>query len=374
LRAFLESRGAQVRLIYLSAKLDGTKVGLDDYFGAGHGVTELLAHATDKLRPGPEPEYEFPYKETPHGLIWLKPTRDRAIETPLCNFTARIASDLCEDDGVETRRVFAIEAVQGERKATVKVSAERFASLAWTAEALGSRAILAPGQSVKDHVRAAIQLFSQDATEQRVYTHLGWRQINGHWCFLHAGGAIGEHGTVAGVEVHVPDALQRYVLSVPPAGPELVDAVRASLRMLTVAHSSITVPPYAAIWRAPLGQTDFAEHLCGPTGQGKSELAALALQHYGAELDARHLPGSWLSTGNSLEGLAFAAKDCLLVIDDFAPTGSTHDIQRFHREADRILRAQGNAAGRLRMRADTTLKAAKPPRCLILSTGEDTPR
>jgi hypothetical protein len=34
-----------------------------------------------------------------------------------------------------------------------------------------------------------------------------------------------------------------------------------------------------------------------------------------------HLPGAWASTGNSLEALAFHAKDALIVIDDFAPQG-----------------------------------------------------
>ena len=35
---------------------------------------------------------------------------------------------------------------------------------------------------------------------------------------------------------------------------------------------------------------------------------------------------------------------------------------------------QGNNAGRQRMRADTTLRPPKPPRCLILSSGEEVPR
>ena len=33
---------------------------------------------------------------------------------------------------------------------------------------------------------------------------------------------------------------------------------------------------------------------------------------------SRRLPGSWASTGNALEGTAFALKDCLFVVDDFA--------------------------------------------------------
>ena len=50
----------------------------------------------------------------------------------------------------------------------------------------------------------------------------------------------------------------------------------------------------------------------------KSELAALAQQHFAPGMNARHLVG-WHSIGNSLEAMAFAAKDSLLVIDDCAP-------------------------------------------------------
>ena len=93
-----------------------------------------------------------------------------------------------------------------------------------------------------------------------------------------------------------------------------------------------------------------------------------------AGLDARNLPASWSSTGNALEGVLFAAKDALVVIDDFCPTGSSADVQRYHRDADRVFRAQGNRSGRQRMRADATLRPTKPPRGLAISTGEDTPR
>ncbi|MGH2689623.1 MAG: DUF927 domain-containing protein, partial [Actinomycetota bacterium] len=115
-------------------------------------------------------------------------------------------------------------------------------------------------------------------------------------------------------------------------------------------------------------------HLAGPSGAGKSELAAQVQSHFGAGFDSRHLPGSWSSTGNALEGLAFAAKDAVLVVDDFAPTGGVNDADRAHCDADRLFRAQGNRSGRLRMRQDGSLRAAKPPRGLIVSTGEDLPR
>ncbi len=127
-------------------------------------------------------------------------------------------------------------------------------------------------------------------------------------------------------------------------------------------------------FRAAVGLCDFTLHLAGATGVFKSELAALDNQHFGPGLDGRHLAGSWHGTENALEGLAFTAKDAVLVIDDFAPAGPPHDVQRWHQKADRIIRHQGNNNSRQRMRADGSLRPPKPPRGLIVSTGEDVPR
>jgi hypothetical protein len=109
----------------------------------------------------------------------------------------------------------------------------------------------------------------------------------------------------------------------------------------------------------------------GQTGVFKTELATLLQQHFGARFGSRNLPLNFSSTKNHNELLSFLAKDCMLVIDDFHPTGSATDRERMKRSAGEYFRAVGNAAGRGRMRADRTIEAAKPPRCLPLATGED---
>ena len=187
-------------------------------------------------------------------------------------------------------------------------------------------------------------------TRQRVYTHLGWRKLGTGWCYLHAGGAIGAQGAVPEVTVRPGEALALYHLPTPLEGEAAHATIRASLCVLDVAPDAVTIPGYAAVWRAVLGNVDFGEHFAGPTGQGKTELAALLQQHWGAGMDARHLPAAWSSTGNALEGEAFLAKDAVMVVDDFCPGGAKTDIARQHREADRLLRAQGNRSGRQRMR------------------------
>ena len=375
LKGFLGGRGARVSLIYLPAADSGAKQGVDDFLASGHTVQDLLGYATPELKQPPDSEGDpsLPYRATPAGLIWDKPTQNGPVPTPLTNFTAKITSDISEDDGVETKRRFEIEASLNGRHAVFSVPSKTFASMSWATEHLGAGAIVYPGFSLKDHARAAVQVLSGEIPTQHVYTHTGWRWINGEWVYLHAGGAIGADRLIEQVKTSLAGTLHRRLLPEPPEGEELVAAIRASLRFCRLAPAGITVALLAVIYRAALGDTDFSIHLSGPTGEGKSELAALCQQHFGGELDARHLL-SWESTENAIEAQAFTLKDQVLVLDDFAPTGSSYDVQRWHKKADRVLRAKGNAAGRQRMRPDTTLREDKPPRALILSTGEDIPR
>jgi hypothetical protein len=295
---------------------------------------------------------------------------------PLCNFVATIIREQILDDGSgETETRFAVQGTlsSGQALPVASVRSSEFAALNWPLREWGARPIIKAGQGSKDCLREAIQELSGDVGREHVYQHIGWRKVDGRWLYLHAAGAIGPDGPVLGILVSLPDALVRFDLP-EPANETLAESVRASLRMIGLGSGRITFPTFAAVGRAVLGGTDFTLHLSGPTGVFKTELAALAQQHFGLGMDSRHLPASWSSTGNSLEATAFLAKDALLVVDDFAPTGTTADVQRCHREADRLLRAQGNSSGRQRLRADSTLRAAKPPRGLILSTGEDVPR
>jgi hypothetical protein len=296
----------------------------------------------------------------------------------LCNFTARIVEEATHDDGSgELRHVFKVGGVldDGTLLPETEVLAGEFASMNWALQAWGTRAIVCAGVGAKDHLRAAIQKISAKEVNRRtVFAHTGWRSLNGQWAFLHAGGAIGPNGPIEGTETQLPGSLDRAILPVPPEGDERTRAVRASLELLDLGPERITAPLLGATYRAVLGEIDCSVYLVGSSGSFKTEMAALCQQHYGTGFGARNLPGNWSSTANATEGLAFAAKNMLMVIDDFAPGGSQTDVARLHREADRIFRGVGNHAGRQRMRSDGTLRPERPPRCLILSTGEDVPR
>jgi hypothetical protein len=72
LKSFLESRGAEVHVVYLPHGEGGKKQGVDDYFVAGHRVDDLFSHATTELREEHVGEDENPlevYLSTPQGIV-----------------------------------------------------------------------------------------------------------------------------------------------------------------------------------------------------------------------------------------------------------------------------------------------------------------
>lgn len=77
------------------------------------------------------------------------------------------------------------------------------------------------------------------------------------------------------IEVRLPSNLAAFILPEPPSGGELVEAIRASLRILELPTRLISYPLYAFTWVGPLGIGDFTVHLDGGTGKMKTVRAAL---------------------------------------------------------------------------------------------------
>ena len=389
----LSRHGADVRVIRLPSEPDGTKNGLDDFL-VRHGAAALRRLVGD-APPPPKTSPVDPDQFTDSGYTAVRGNTFHCVlardedtdelvvtkKTKLANFTAKIVGETVTDDGAEQTREFVVAVEQwGKPGRTVGVPVERFGALDWVVERFGPKYVIQAGSGKRDHLRCAIQEMSgDDIRSATVYTHTGWREIGGRWCYLHGAGAIVPNVPVVPgfqkVEVRLDGAAAGFRLPVPPTGDALRTAVRASLGLLDgLVPDGVAFPLLATTYRAALGAPDYALWLSGATGAQKSELAALAQQHYGPTMTRSLLPGNWSSTDNALEGLAFTVKDAVLVIDDFAPPASRADADRQHRTAERLIRGQGNSAGRQRMRADGTLRPPKPPRGLILATGEDVPR
>jgi len=294
---------------------------------------------------------------------------DRYSE-PLCNFVAEVVEDVAHDDGEEVIRQFTVSGrlADGRPLPTVRVDAARFTAMGWVNDVWGVQAVVRAGWRTKDQLREAIQLRSDEAVSRHVYTHTGWREVEGRRVYLSAGGALG----LEGVAVELDRELDRYRLPHHPRGAR--EAVQASLRFLEIAPDTITVPLWAAVYLAPLTEIvypAFTIWLYGVTGTLKSTTAALALSHYGAFTDRDLF--LWTDTANRLEKTCFLAKDALLVIDDFAPASDPYKAREMERNAARIVRNVGNRGGRGRLTSDLRLRTIYRPRGLVVSTGEQIP-
>ncbi len=336
----------------------------------GVGVTVLrraLAQAAEQVQRVKGGSTTTPKSVVRDGRFYIVGA-DGETGEPLTNFTAEIVRDDVLDDGVQRSRTLAIagKLASGVPLAPVRVEVEELADPLWPLKHWGSVATVAPVYNAAAHLRSAIQDASK-ASEHVVFAHTGWREHRGELVFLHAGGAVG----ASDVSVRVDEALKRYVL---PAVPEDVPgAVRAALSFLEIADRRITLPLLSAVFRAPLQHALYCDStlaLVGETGVMKTTVAVMAMSFFGEFED--HLPVSWTATANSLEHVAHAAKDVLIAIDDFAPARADPGDD-MHQKAARVVRAVGNQNSRGRMDAKLNSRPDRPPRGLILSTGEDTP-
>lgn len=295
----------------------------------------------------------------------------------MANFTAEITAEVRYVDGLNTRAVLTVEGLmppKDEKDEPVKlppveVDAEAFQALGWVMPNWGVRCVIRPGSGMKDDLRTFIQLRSSP-TLKTIYRHTGWTEIGGKPVFLHAGGGVGPTGNNRGVSVQLPPELAKYDLTHECSPGQ---GVTAALQLLDLARRDLTWPLLAGTLAPLYGPVDFALHLTGRTGSFKSEVMSLFQSFYGSRMDARNLPGSWSSTPNALEALAFFAKNAAFVVDDFVPAGTSWQQKAYQTNADKLIRAQGNQAGRARLTDAANLQQTMYPRGVILSTGEDTP-
>lgn len=289
----------------------------------------------------------------------------------IANFVALIEEEHIFIDGNNLQRFYVLTGVssEGEKFVEVSISSEEFLSMRWVSNAWGSRAIIYPKSNSKEFLRTIIQLESKPVLKT-IYTHTGWIEIDEGMTYLTNGCAISKDGRTKKLELNLPPDLKCYKL---PLKKEYVtEGINASIMLRKLAPPEVSWMLLAAVYRAPLGKSDFSCHITGRTGTYKSEFAALMQSHYGAT-DARNLPANWSSTANALEALAYKAKDALIVVDDFIPQGTSWQVKAYQKTADQLIRGQGNQAGRARLTDTSRMQETMYPRGLILSTGEDTP-
>ncbi|HXX68372.1 MAG TPA: DUF927 domain-containing protein [Polyangiaceae bacterium] len=284
---------------------------------------------------------------------------------------AEITEDVHKDNGVEREREFTVSGAMedGSELPSAHVSAAHWLEREWLPKAWGAKAHVEAARSSWDHFLAATSQRSHPRT-RTIYTHTGWRKIEDRWVYLLPENSIGEGA--AGLEVANPDQQGRFgMAALPEDAEEIKHAVASSFSALTVGKLRVTVPVFCAIWLAPVYvdvRANFSILLVGKTGTGKSGLAGLAAGFFG-EWSFDSPPLSWSATPAAIERVLFHARDTVVVVDDFVP-GAEKGLDE---KATRILQSIGNRTGRERNNRANEAQASRPPRAMVLSTGEDLP-
>ncbi len=322
----------------------------------------------------PSSESEL-YLFNEHGTARWKETHNGRILVPLANFTAKIVEELRFDDGEQTKLHFRIEAESGDHRfPEVVVPAEQFRSLSFVQKNYGSRAqIFPPTTTSKDHLSHAIQVRGGEVQRTRVYTHTGWREIDGQLTYLSSLGALDLNNVEVQLEEGRDPKLNKYSLPSTSTPEEVRSGIAASLKFLQVAPDKVTIPlwvaPYAAAIISEIEDHFASLYVLGPSGCRKTALAVLALCHYG-DFSADNL-FTFNDTTSSLQKASYILKDAPLLVDDFYPTTIRKDQQRMRATFEGLTRSAGNRSGRGRLQTNLKLHLTFYPRGMVWFTGED---
>lgn len=294
---------------------------------------------------------------------------------PIANFVAQITCVETHDDSVIQRKFYTIQGIlhDGTALPCILASEESFECGKWVTQ-WAPKAYVFPRK--KDEVKFAIQLLSENAQKRIVYKHIGWRKVENHWVYLHNGGSITNEGLRTDISIEL-SGLEDYCLPEPLVGPQLKEAVTASLSLLDLAPKSITYPLLSATYRAVLGEASPASYVVfleGLTGTLKSEIQGLCQAHFGKSFCGKLLPSSWTATANAIEIKASLTKDAIFVVDDFVPEKSRKTTSKLHEKAEQVIRSIGNRSARDRATSNLKLASKYLPRSLVMASGEDLPR
>lgn len=319
-----------------------------------------------------QPNYEMPYEVRCGCLFKWVASGKTSKDILLCNFLPYLIAEKIYDNGLEQERFFEVGAIHesGVVLPPLTLSVAEFESMNWITEKWGSRCNTEAGRNIKEHIRHAIQTTAKNVVPQIIYSHSGFREIDGKLKYLLNGMEIG---------CECRDAtLKNYGF------PSVTDEnnISASVELLksALAPKKIMYPMLAFQYLAPLchlmnmagymPKTVLA--LVGRTGSKKSTLSALMLSHFG-NFTHDTLPLTFRDTGNSIVARLFASKDLPTVIDDFHPTNGGYEESSMLKTFQLIMRAFGDGTGRASLNQKRELKEANPPRGIGMITAEYSP-
>lgn len=274
------------------------------------------------------------------------------------------------DDGETTTDYMLIKGrtEKGEELPPVRIPAKQFRGLDWLFEHYSKWLNVVPGPANKDVLRFLIREISQGMKKPTVYTHTGFREINGQLRFLTASGGLGIDGLDRTINVKLPGNSAYYNLPEPTGDP--ADIVGNALHLLSIAPEckGLGAALFSMVFCVPLtdtAQLTFVLGLFGESGSAKSSVFGLIQSFFGAgfyQAFQPNFPANFSDTGLAIAGKLNRGKNVIAVIDEFTLNGSAVDANRIQDKLKEIAFSVDNSMGREKCAPDSTTIPAQPPK------------
>ena len=365
LKAFLESRGATVWVIYLSPGSGAAKVGFDDFLAGGGTVEQLLALASDKVR-GARPAADktatddavkYPFRLTPAGVEYAEESEEGATEWVRVCSRLEVLALARDAEGREWGRLLRVtDPDNGEHEWCMPASMLASDGTDYRRELLGLGLRVAAGHRARNRLHEYIT-DTLPAARARCVSRIGW------------------HPTASGNVYVLPD--RPYGAADEGVLLQSASAVEHAMRCsgtLAEWREQVAAPctgnsrlvfALSCAFAAPLIYLTADEgggfHFRGPSSIGKTTALRVAASAWGGGGVGGYLR-TWRATANGLEGLAEMHCDALLPLDEMSQVNG--------REAGEVAYMLANGSGKSRAARDGSARRAARWRLLFLSTGE----
>lgn len=143
----------------------------------------------DLLRPH---GYEFSNR----GLVKKIVRKDVLEDKVISNFIAIPTKFITYNDGNETRTYVTLKTIlnTGEELPKITLNIKDFESLNWIANGTWNfEPRISPNGNNKEYFKDTSKILSKLSTKETIYSHMGFRKINGKLHYLYHGGVIGEN-------------------------------------------------------------------------------------------------------------------------------------------------------------------------------------
>ena len=315
------------------------------------------------------------------NLYFREPLKDANgySDTPIANFTPELVEMVRRDDGFAVMERTKFAAFRGGQYEP-PVEIEKKDLIGTQPHAKFSPGCLVwRGKGNCAKLGEMMGLQCVDADTKTIYTHTGWKVIDGQRVFLNGGYSVTAEGLTDRYTVELATDLARCYRFI-PCEDDTGECFKTLLeRMPKAAPDWLIIPSLAYVFMSPLNQMlrelgaepSFAFYLIGKTGSFKSSWTKVLLSFFGRLGYAETAPCTFLDTQNAVGRKLALAADVPVALDDRRPASNAADKLRYESLEKFASSAIGDRAARGRADVTGNLRESYVARSNLIVTAEE---